>query len=283
MRPQSPIFPFPASMDMPHDPEWPDKAMFAALLLIMGGILGLLVEGLRMVATVENNLPDGILASYPNWLSASMSAVTLLFGILCFRTQAAVFGYTGAVAGLFSLAYSGLVPFLSILAIGMLIKSHLEGEETRNDGIKLHSSLWPDKAMAASLFMVVGGSTAGVQGIAIAMDNYEPVVLDAMPAVAILVDLVAFVFCLFAARRVYHLRNPWLGTAAAVVCIVTLALYVIGPIFGAVILLFMALARRENEFGLNVATGIAAAPAGAPKKSKAPLAAARTPRRAAPK
>ena len=108
-----------------HVPEWPDKAMFAALLLILGGALGILVEGLRQIATVKSGLPSGILDLYPSQLSLAMSGFTLIFGILSLRAQAALWGYLGAATGLLSFAYSGLVPLLRLVALGMLLKIRL--------------------------------------------------------------------------------------------------------------------------------------------------------------
>lgn len=251
---------------MVHDSSWPDKAMFAAYLLILGGALGLGVEGLRFVGTVEDNLPSGLLENYPHWLSTLLAGVTLTLGIACLRTQAAVFGYTGAVAGLFSLAYSGLVPFLSLLAVIMLIRSWREGEETRNDGIKLHASSWPDKAMAASLFMVVAAGTAAVQAFAIARGDSEPLWLPVGAGLAL--DVVVAVFLLFAARRVYHLRNPWLGETAAGAAALSMSLVVLGPALGIAILVFMLLARREDEFNKHAA-GIDTTPAPRGKAKRA--------------
>lgn len=251
-----------------YRPEWPDKAMFAAWLLIIGGILGTAAESLRAVATVAIHLPDGILSEYPSWLSAALALATLVLGVLSLRTQAAVFGYWGAATGLLSFACAGLLPFLSLLVLYLLFRSHLEGEETRNDGVKLHPSMWPDKAMAASLFMVVGGAVAGVQGVSIATGSYEPVLLDAVPNLAIAGNAAALAYCIVAARQVYHLRTAWMGDVAGIVCMLTLGIVVVGPAIGVAILTLMALARREREF----------APA-----PPAPLRAVRTRRRAAPK
>lgn len=227
--------------------------MFAAHLLILGGALGLAVEGLRFVGTVQDNLPAGLLEMYPHWLSTLLAGVTLVFGVACLRSQAAVFGYTGAVAGLFSLAYSGLVPFLSLLAILMLIRSWREGEETRNDGIKLHASSWPDKAMAASLFLVVGGSVILLQGILIGTGDYEPIVLKDLAPLATGIDLVVGGFALWAARQVYHLRMPWVGEIASAGLLVTFGLYVLGPALALTAFLFMRLARKEDEFTKHAA------------------------------
>lgn len=240
--------------------------MFAAYLLILGGALGLAIEGLRFVGTVQDNLPSGLLELYPHWLSTLLAGVTLVLGIACLRTQAAVFGYTGALAGLFSLAYSGLVPFLSLLAIVMLVRSWREGEETRNDGIKLHASSWPDKAMAASLFLVVGGSVILLQGILIGTGDYEPIVLKKMAPIATGIDVVVGAFSLWAARGVYHLRTPWAGDVAAGGLLVTFGLYVLGPALAVTAFVFLRLARKEDEFNKHAA-GVNTNPT-APGKAK---------------
>ncbi len=232
-----------------HDPEWPDKAMFAALLLIVGGALGILVEGLRQIATVKSGLPAGILDQYPSWLSLLMSAATLVFGILSLRAQAALWGYLGALTGLFSLAYAGLVPGLSLLAISMLIKSRMEGEETRDDGVTLHPSMWPDKAMAASLFLSVGAGVILVQGVSIALNSFQPILLpDSLSWLAASLDIVAAIAMLVFAREIYLIRRPVLGTVGAVLGIVTLGLYALGPVLALIALFLLRLAHKENEF-----------------------------------
>lgn len=255
---------------MVHDPEWPDKAMFAAYLLILGGAIGLAVEGLRFVGTVKDNLPPGILEDYPHWLSTLLAGVTLVLGVFCLRTQAAVFGYTGALAGLFSLAYAGLLPFLSLLVIYMLVKSKLEGEETRNDGVILHPGLWPDKAMAASLFLVVGGAVILLQGIFIGTGDYEPIVLKGMAPLAMGIDVVVGAFSIWAARQIYHLRRPWAGFAAAGGLLVTFGLYVLGPALAVTTFTFMLLAGKEDEFAKHAGGATARvanrAPAATPAK-----------------
>lgn len=242
--------------------------MFAAHLLILGGSLGLGVEALRMVGTVQDNLPPGILESYPHWLSAVLAGLMLVLGVVCLRTQAAVFGYAGAATGFFSLAYAGLVPFLSLLAVLMLIKSRLEGEETRNDGVTLPANAWPDKAMGASLFMVVGGAVVLWQGVLIGLDRYEPVLLKALPAVAMAIDVAVGLFAVWAAGQVYHLRRPWVGDTAAALLVATFGLYVLGPVLGLVTFLLMQRARREDEFRKH-ASAAGAPPAATRRVGKA--------------
>ncbi len=223
--------------------------MFAALLLILGGGIGLLVEVLRfMGGTVKDNMPDGIADFYPQGLSLIMTGLTLMFGIFTLRTHAAVWGYSGAATGLGSLAYSGLVPFLSLVAIGMLIKSRLEGEETRNDGVTLHPSEWPDKAMAASLFIVVGGAVVIVQGISIALDRFDPILIQGMPWLAATLDIVAGLVLFGIAREVYNLRRPFLGTIAVALGVMTLGLYVLGPVLAIITFVLLRLAAKEGEF-----------------------------------
>ncbi|MEK6985455.1 MAG: hypothetical protein AABX89_03610 [Candidatus Thermoplasmatota archaeon] len=231
-----------------HDPEWPDKAMFAALLLIVGGAIGLLVEILRLVATVNEPVVPGILEDYPTFLSALFAGLTLLFGILALRTHAMLWGLLGVATAFASLAYFGFVPFLGLVALAMLIKSKLEGEETRNDGITLHASQWPDKAMAASLFLFVGGAVILVQAILILLDNFQPVILKGMEAFVVPLDLAAALFCFGAAREVYKLRRSWLGTVGAIACIATLGLYALGPALGVLAIVLLRLADKEGEF-----------------------------------
>ena len=233
-----------------HLAEWPDKAMFAAILLILAGGIGLLVEILRLIATVDSKpLVPGILDTYPGWLSATFAGLTLVFGVLCLRAQAMSWGLLGVASALASLAYFGLVPFLGLVALGMLIKSKMEGEETRNDGVVLHGSMWPDKALAASLLLFVAGSVILMQALLILLDKFQPVILKGMEWLVVPVDTVAALMCFVAARSIYRLKGSLLGWLAAVAGIVTFGLYALGPVLGAGAAVLLRLAAKEGEFG----------------------------------
>ncbi|HUR61469.1 MAG TPA: hypothetical protein VM286_03790 [Candidatus Thermoplasmatota archaeon] len=227
-----------------HLAAWPDKAMFSAMCLILGGGLGFLFELLRPFIVTggdlylfTNDIPGYTLAA---------TGVTLVLGIVCLRTQAALFGYLGALAALLSLGLFGLVSFLGLASIAFMVKAHLEGEETRNDGITLSSDQWPDKALAASMVLFAAGSLMLVQGIAIAMGSYRATLLP--DTLEFLLDLAAGVATVAAAREVFHLRRPWAGMAGAFLCIATFGMYVLGPALGIAAFVLLHLAQKEEEF-----------------------------------
>ena len=234
-----------------RDPEWPDKAMFAAILLILAGAVGTAFRLLLPFMTVQqDNLPQIFTDEIPGYALA-LCLATMVAGILSLWRQAAVFAYLGAAFALASMAMYGLVPFLGLLAIVAMIKSHLEGEETSNDGVQLHSSRWPDKAMAASLFMVVVALIALLQGILIFAGWFEPILLTGMPIVAGSVGVSVGLLGLVAAREVYHVQRPWMGWLALSLGLATMGFYLIGPVLAIVGSVLLGLAHREDEFVLH--------------------------------
>lgn len=231
-----------------HAPEWPDKAMFAAILLILAGAVGTAFFLLLPFITVQqDNLPVVFTDDIPGY-AISLCLATMAAGILSLWRQAAVFAYLGATFAILSLAVFGLVPFLGLLAIAMMVKSHLEGEETRNDGVELESSTWPDKAMASSLFLVVVGSIAVTQGALMLAGRFDPIALTGMPAVAGTLGVAVGLLCLVAGREVYHLRRPWMGWFALAAGMATMGFYLIGPVLALVGMVLLGLAHREQEF-----------------------------------
>jgi hypothetical protein len=248
-----------------HDPAWPDKAMFAAILLILAGFVGAAFELARPLIEVDQErLPTVFTDDIPGY-TLGLCLATIVAGVLSLRRQAALFAYVGAVLAMLSLGVFGLVPGLGLLAVATMVKSHLEGEETRDDGVELSGSLWPDKAMAASLFLVVVGAIAMTQGILMLAGRFDPIVWQSAALAGWLAVAVA-VGCFAAARELYHVRRPWMGWVAFVLGVGTLGFYAIGPVMALVGMLLLGLAHREQEFILHGSDGdlpagtVAAAP-----------------------
>lgn len=235
-----------------HDPAWPDKAMFAAILLILAGFVGAAFELARPLIEVDQDrLPSLLTDDIPGYTLA-LCVATLVAGVLSLRRQAAVFAYAGALFALLSLGVFGLVPGLGLLAVGMMAKSHLEGEETRDDGVEMEASRWPDKAMAASLFLVVVGAIALTQGLLMLTGHFDPIVWRSATVAGWLVIAVGLLG-LAAGREVYHLRRPWLGWAAFALGIGTFGFYLIGPVMALAGMALLGLAHREQEFLIHAA------------------------------
>jgi hypothetical protein len=230
-----------------HDPAWPDKALFAAILLILAGAVGAAFQLARPLIEVDQDRMPSIFTDEIPYYTLALSGLVLLSGVLSLRYQAALPAYVGAVLGVASLGVFGLVPALSVLAVAMLVKSHLEGEETRLDGHELHPSQWPDKAMASSLLLVVVGGIAATQGLLILAGDFDPLVLG-NSTVAGVAGLAVGLLALVAARQVYHLRTPWLGWLAFAGGLATLGFYLLGPVLALVGMLMLGLAHREHEF-----------------------------------
>lgn len=236
-----------------HAPEWPDKAMFAAILLVIAGALGTIFRlALPAITVQQDNLPSIFTDEIPGY-ELTLCLITLVFGVLSLWRQAAVFAYLGAVTAILSLAVYGLVPFFGVLAIAAIIKSHIEGEETRNDGVQLHSSQWPDKAMAASLFILVVGSIAILQGILLLIGKFDPIVLNGMPVVAGIIGIVVGLLGFWAARDVYNLQRPWMGWFALGAGLLTMGFYLIGPLMAIIGMILLGLAHKEDEFLIHTA------------------------------
>jgi len=230
-----------------HRPEWPDKAMFAAILLILAGAVGLAFVLVKPMMTIdEEGLPTVFVDDIPGY-TVALCAATVVAGVLSLLRQAAVFAYAGALFALLSLAVYGLVPALGLLAVVAMVKSHLEGEETRDDGIEMEPSRWPDKALATSLFLVVVGAIAITQGLLLLADRLSALVWGDSTVAGWLAIAVG-VLGLVAGREVFHLRRPWLDWAGLVLGLATMGFFLIGPVLAIVGLVLLALAHREQEF-----------------------------------
>lgn len=229
-----------------QDPAWPDKAMFAALLLILAGLAGLAFRLVRPLLTIDESDLPGI-GDPTATLTTVLCAATLLLGLWSFLRQAAWAAYTGAVTAVASLAIYGLVPLLGLAAFAAMALSRREGEETRDDDVQVPALLWPDKAMASSLFLVVVAGIAITQAVFILRGRYDPLLLDDATLAGAL-GLAIGLLCLVAARETYHVRRPWLAWTAFVLSFATVGFYLIGPLYALAGMVLLALAHHEGEF-----------------------------------
>jgi hypothetical protein len=231
-----------------HPREWPDKALFSAMLLVLAGFVGALFQVVRPLIEVDQERMPTIFTDEIPFYTLTLSLAALTFGTLSLRYQAAVFAYLGAAAGILSLGVFGLVPALSLVAIGFMVKSHVEGEETRFDRHTVRSTLWPDKAMASSLIMTVVGGIAVTQATLMLTGHFDPILLTGRPGLAATIGLTVGALLLVAGREVYNLRRPWLGWTALGLGCATLGFYVIGPLLALTGMVLLGLAHREDEF-----------------------------------
>ena len=238
-----------------HPPEWPDKIMFAAMLQVMGGALGALfallqLAGLKVDEEILRHV--GIVDAGP---ALALSILTLAFGLYGIRHQASVWVWIAIGTGVASVGMLGLVPLLSFVAIGFLIRSRAEGEETKHDENILHASLWPDKALAASMLLFVGGGVSLVQAYVIANDAVLlPAILNDVPMALAIVSLIAGLWSLYASFEVYRLRRAWTGYVSVGLTFMSLSFALVGPALAIATLTLMRKASAENEFEEAVAT-----------------------------
>lgn len=232
-----------------HPPEWPDKVMFAAMLQVMGGILGaafaaLQIAGLRVDREVMVHV--GITPPVPALL---LSLATFGLGLYAIRHQASVWVWISIATGILSVGMLGLVPLLSLVAVAFLLRSRAEGEETKHDDRIVHPSLWPDKALAASLLLFVAGGVALVQAYVIWRDVILlPAILRETPLALAALSLVAGLWCLLASFEVYRVRRPWVGHVGAALSLVSLGFLLVGPALGVAIIFLLRKAAGEKEF-----------------------------------
>jgi hypothetical protein len=234
----------------PHDARWPDKAMFAALLLLVAGALGTLHGVLEAAgATFGDSIPAWLRAMPTPFVLLGSIAAALL-GLVALRTQRSLFALLGALAAVASTGLFGIVSALGLLSLGFLALSRREDEPTRGEG-RIAASAWPDKAMAASLFLVVAAAVALFQAVALMAGRLSvPILPDAAGFRwgLGLFDLLAAAAGIAAAREVYLLRRPWLGWTAGILLVASAGLYLLAPLAALVALLLLDLARREGEF-----------------------------------
>lgn len=220
--------------------------MFASLLLMLGGLLGSIFALVQKSATLDKTIWE-FLRSVPAEWALVASLGTAVLGVVALRTQRSVWAWLGCALALGSLAFLGLVPVLGLVAAVFLMISAAEGEETRAGGRRLHADQWPDKALAASLFLVVGGLLAILQGILLFAGKLEPIVFAGTPTAALL-SLAFGAAGLAGGADAYRVRRPWSIVVASILVVASLAFAVGGPLLGAAALVFVWLAGRENEF-----------------------------------
>ncbi|MGB0653374.1 MAG: hypothetical protein ACPGQL_09260 [Thermoplasmatota archaeon] len=235
-----------------HEAQWPDKAVFASIMLLVAGILGTFFALIQPVVSLGDSIP-GLLKAFPWWLALPLSIATGVMGYLALKTHTAAWTYAGSATGILSMGFVGLVPVLSLAALGFMLRSYQEGELTRGDAPPLEPGEWPDKALSASLLLFVAGVLTVFQAAALYADRFDAMLFDDLPWIWGTVSLLAGAFCLFAAREVFYLRRPWAGTAAVVVGVLAFGLYVIGPILALAAWVLLMLAHREQEFDLPAA------------------------------
>lgn len=241
---------------------WPDKALYAATLLLITSLLGLL-HGLTFLLfdpTVGGDLP-GLLRLWPPGVVLVLSAVEAVAAHQAIDRQQTRWAAGAGIVGLVSLNLFGLGSILAAIALVFVVLARREGEDAATPEDRVPAETWPDKALAASTLLVVAGVLTLGWGLA-----------NAGQAIAFAgyMDQVAFgwlcvgfgVLALAAAYTLYLQEAAWLGVLASVGSVLGLALYVVGPILGLGALVLIREAKKEDEFAGAPGGGSGAAGAG---------------------
>lgn len=237
-----------------HDPVWPDKIMAAALLVVMGGILGAAFVVLRWSGATVHLDAAPLLEDWPNGLILTACASAVVLGVFGYIHQSWLLTSLGILADVVSLGFLGISSLIGLVAVWPLVRSFAEGEETRLDRRRMHAHQWPDKAILASTLLTVGAVVALVHGILLVTDRVaapEELPDRLWGAVSLLAGVVAAV----AARQVFHMRHVWIAWTAVALLALCAAFYFAGPGIALVVALYLWLAQREGEFLGTLAPG----------------------------
>lgn len=241
---------------------WPDKALYAATLLLITSMLGL-IHGLAFSAvdiTLSGEIP-WLLRAWPPEAVLLLSAVEAVGAVMALRRQQTEWALAAGVAGVVSFSVFGLGSIIALVALVFVGLARREGEDAPAPDEALDAETWPDKALAASTVLVVSGVLTLGWGLAnareaVAFQGYMPQVAFGWICIGI------GLLCLAAAALLYRQDGALVGIAAAVGSILGLALYVVGPLLGLAALYLIREAKKEDEFAGSPGSGRGAAGAG---------------------
>lgn len=227
---------------------WPDKALFAATLLLITSMLGL-IHGIAFTAldiTLSGKIP-WLLRAWPPEAVLLLSLVEAGGATVALRRQQTEWALVAGVAGVVSFSLFGLGSIIALVALVFVWLARQEGEDAAAPEETVAAETWPDKALAASTVLVVSGVLTVGWGVANAREAF---------AFAGYMDQVMFgwlcvalgLLALVAAVLLYRQRGALVGALAGVGAVLGLALYVVGPILGLAALYLIREARKEGEF-----------------------------------
>lgn len=229
---------------------WPDKALYAAVLLLIAGFLGIL-HGL-IAATLDIDYKEGRiprwLMEYPATLTLGLSVATTLLAYFSLRLRRISLSLVGALTALGSLGALMVVSALAVISLWFLLLARLEGEHEEAMTAHLTSDQWPDKSLAASTLMLITGLVTITWWGALLFDVARMDSLGVKPLFPSVLGVAAGFGCLFASWNLYYQRQPLVGFAACALGIFAMGMYVIGPILSFAGLVLVWLAWREREF-----------------------------------
>ena len=227
---------------------WPDKHLYASLLIIIASVIGGLfaIVAYAVPVTLSNEIRTNV-AGW-NWpFGILLPAIALPLAIASYRLRRPWIGFVAAGIEIASIGALGIATLLALVAVGFLLKARAEGEHENPATRELHPHHWPDKSLGAALLFAVAGVSLLVWGGMLLSDSLYLRGIDVRPwgAGSVLAGLLA----LAAAFLCYRQRSFGACVGAAVVVGLSLGFVVVGPALavGAAVLLMQA--RREGEFG----------------------------------
>lgn len=226
---------------------WPDKHLYAALLLLLAALIG---GGFAVVAyvvpvTFARDLPTDV-AGW-NWpFGILLPAIAFPLAVASYRMRRPWMGFVAAGIELVSVGALGVSSLLAIAAIGFLLRARAEEEHLNPATRDLHPHHWPDKSLAASLLFVVATIGLLVWGSmllsgSVSVRSMDLTLWGIASLLAAVVAGIGAVFC-------YRQRTYGACVAAAVAVALSFGFVIVGPALaiGAGLLLYHA--RREGEF-----------------------------------
>lgn len=224
---------------------WPDKRLYACVLLFVAGALGVLYSGLLSLVPSRfgGNVPAFFLSYALNWTMA-FSLLALLLAVIALKLRSVWYGFAAALCGILSFGFLGIESALSLVAGGFLVKSRMEREDASQDAPDLHVAMWPDKSLAASMLLTVGAFTSAAWSYVVLAELLTvpyALVFGAAAAVVALVDL-------YAAYQLYHQKQPRLALGAFIATLAVVPFFVVGPLVAMAGLVLLRMAWSEREF-----------------------------------
>ncbi|MGQ0537066.1 MAG: hypothetical protein ACT4PT_13465 [Methanobacteriota archaeon] len=227
---------------------WPDKLLYGSIMLFVTSLIGALYGLILMTIGIELSptIPT-IFRDFPAAATFLLSTGAAVLAYMSLAQRKTRWGLVGGVAGVLSLGLLGLTSILSLIAIGFLVQSRLEGEEEELLTQHLTAEMWPDKSLAASMLLLITGVFGIAWGAAIAAGELEFNVLD--PYVFGYASIAIGLYCFFAAYLLYHQKGRTAGYLAGIGGVLTFALYIVGPLLSIAAIVLTWKASQENEFG----------------------------------
>ncbi len=226
---------------------WPDKLLYGTLLIAISSAMGL-IHGLLVLITdirFSDNLAPWF-DNYPPLLTVAFSLIALGLALYAWRTLKIGLGVLAALFSVASFSLFGIGPLHALAALVFLYLAKREGEDKVHHQDRVTRWDWPDKAFAASLLLLLSGTTSIAWGLGVIFDQVS-VVAEAKILWGI-AQVATGILAMVGAQLLYHQRAPLLAGFAAVLNVITLGGYVIAPGLAVAALIAIALAWQENEF-----------------------------------